>query len=68
MITEVFINKESVESRRIKTCQKHPHHNQQVHFTRLHALSQITIIILKIIAVDCVAGLKQLIVVIHTAA
>ena len=68
MITQVFINKESVESRRIKTCQEHAHHNQQIHFTRLHALSQITIIILKIITVDGVAGLKQPIVVIYTAA
>ena len=59
MVTQVLINKQGIECRRIKTCEEHPHDNQQVDFFTLYPLRKITVIVLKALAINAVVRTEE---------
>ena len=66
MIAQVLIYKQRIESRCIKTGEKHTYHNNQIYLFALYTFGQITIIVLKLIAVNTITGFEHRIIVIDS--
>ncbi len=63
VVAQVFIDKQRVQPGRIKTRQKHAHHNQQINLLGFDLLGQIAVIVLKAVAVHAEIGFEQRVVI-----
>ena len=63
VVAQIFIHKKSVQRRRIEACQKHTNYNQQINFLGFNLFSQVTVIVLKTLAIYAEVSFKNCVVV-----
>ncbi len=64
MVAQILIYKQGIECRGIKSRKKHSNYNDQVDLFVLYSFCQVTIIVLKLFAVNTITGFKHCIIVI----
>ena len=63
MITQVLVHKQSIQSRSVKTSQEHTHYNHQIYLFVFHPLGKVSVIILKLFAVNTIISAKHSVIV-----